>query len=1109
MPPSPLSSVLGTLRRLAGADSSNDLSDADLLERFCARREEAAFTLLVQRHGPMVHAVCCRVLGDPHEAEDAFQATFLVLVRRASSIRNQASLGSWLYGVAYRVAARARDRSAARRAHERKAVTAMRSPEPAEVLADPELRAALDEEMQRLPEKYRAPLVLCGLEGKTHEQAAQELHWSKSSVTARLARARDLLQQRLASRGFAVAAGGLAALLAEQSAPAAVPAVLTLATVQLALASLTGTAPATAPAVVLADHVLRRTIMMRLSSTLALLFTVGLAGAGLALLTPLQQPASSVPGGADGPKRGLAANRPGDALPEGVLARLGSGRLRHGVPVGNLDFSPDGKRLVSAGSGRIRVWDAATGRLEQRFRIDLDITGRPIAAFTSSGTLQVSSSKGPEDGCCLLDPDKGTELRRLALRASIEEPTRMALAPAGRLVAIAERDDVYLFDPTSGKETLHFKVTGLIGTRHLAISSDTRMIAVADNFSGIIHVHDTTTGKQIAKLKGEEDWKPSDLTFSPDGRSVAASVLNLGKDGGAIVWDVATGKERYRLLGQTNSQTCVFSPDSKRLAVGTGLKGMTLRDSADGKEVRRLVTGATVVAAAFTPDGKTLAASTNYGAIVLWDVDSGKLLPQSADSAESVSQLQFTEQGRQLIGTADDLIVWDPATGREVRRLPGTELPSGAAVAPSGKFLALERPNATKAFQLRDIVTGQTLRTLQGTEKLRPWVEFELNRITPNERRLVATSEEDMTILVWDEAGGAVVHRLKPLEEHRVTRLAVSPDCRWLASCSSRSSDDKDVTIRLWDLNTGQEAKGPPHQLTSIWDLAFSPDGSHLAAGGVEVSKSPSGRVQVWEVPAGKTLLTVNTQTKGVNRVAFSPDGRTLATGCWDGDLKLWEMATGGERQRFLGHEGTIDALAFAPDGQSLAAASADAPVFLWDVAGTSGLRSRLSAEELQRCWDDLAGDAVTAFRAIRRLAAVPDQALPFFRERLGPIPEVDPKRLRQLFDGLDSAEFVRRQKAAEDLRQLADRAADPLRREMRQTSSAEVRRALEEILESPAAIVPQEQRRAVRAVEAAEAMGTPEAARWLGELAGGAASARPTREAAAARDRLRLRLQR
>jgi RNA polymerase sigma factor (sigma-70 family) len=334
------------------------------------------------------------VLGDVHDAEDAFQATFLVLVRRASAIRKQASLASWLYGVAYRVAARVRSRAAARRAHERKAATAMPAPEPPDALADPELRAALDEEVHRLPEKYRVPLVLCGLEGKTHQQAAQELRWPKSSVTARLAKARDLLQRRLVGRGFAAAPGVLAALLTEQAATAAVPAVLTLATVRLAHETLTGTATATAPAVALADQALKGTIMTRLTATLALLLTVSLAGAGLALLPPPRQAVPGVPGGAEDSKRDPGADRPGDALPRGALARLGSGRLRHGAPVSDLAFAPDGKRLVSAGADRLRVWDAATGRLEHQFTVPGDAL---VLAFSAAGTL-LASNRIPLEG---------------------------------------------------------------------------------------------------------------------------------------------------------------------------------------------------------------------------------------------------------------------------------------------------------------------------------------------------------------------------------------------------------------------------------------------------------------------------------------------------------------------------------------------------------------------------------------------------------------------------------------------------------------------------------------------------------------------------------------
>src|SRR5262249_49644610 len=151
---------------------------------------------LLQRHGPMVLGVCRRVVGDSHAAEDAFQATFLVLARRAAAIRKQESVGSWLFGVAQRIAMQARAPAAAQRERERQAATMPRS-EPLDELTWQELRAVLDEEVGRLPEKYRAAVVLCHLEGKTYEQAARELGCPKSTLAKRVGKAHELLRGRL------------------------------------------------------------------------------------------------------------------------------------------------------------------------------------------------------------------------------------------------------------------------------------------------------------------------------------------------------------------------------------------------------------------------------------------------------------------------------------------------------------------------------------------------------------------------------------------------------------------------------------------------------------------------------------------------------------------------------------------------------------------------------------------------------------------------------------------------------------------------------------------------------------------------------------------------
>jgi RNA polymerase sigma factor (sigma-70 family) len=213
------------------------MTDAELLERFVSRHEPAAFEELVRRHGPMVLRVCRRVLHHAQDAEDAFQATFMILARKAGAIAKRGSLASWLYGVAYRVALQTRERAQ----HHRTAplgpaegqIPDNRHPRPDRT---PDVRQVLDEELSRLPEKYRAPLVLCFLEGRTNDEAANQLGCSRGTIAARISRGRDRLRDGLVRRGLTVSGVALAALLAETTAMAAIPAVLAAPTVQAAVA---------------------------------------------------------------------------------------------------------------------------------------------------------------------------------------------------------------------------------------------------------------------------------------------------------------------------------------------------------------------------------------------------------------------------------------------------------------------------------------------------------------------------------------------------------------------------------------------------------------------------------------------------------------------------------------------------------------------------------------------------------------------------------------------------------------------------------------------------------------------------------------------------------
>src|SRR5262245_21328347 len=211
--------VIQHLRRAVLLRDGVGLTDGQLLHDYLSRRDEAALAALVRRHGPMVWGVCRRVLGNYHDAEDAFQATFLVLVRKAASITSPELLANWLYGVARRTALKAKATAAKRRAREGQ-VTAM--PEPAVTGQDPwpDLQPLLDQELSRLPDKYRVAIILCDLEGKTRREAARQLGVPDGTLAARLARGRVQLAKRLARHGLVLSGGAQAAVLSPGAAPA-------------------------------------------------------------------------------------------------------------------------------------------------------------------------------------------------------------------------------------------------------------------------------------------------------------------------------------------------------------------------------------------------------------------------------------------------------------------------------------------------------------------------------------------------------------------------------------------------------------------------------------------------------------------------------------------------------------------------------------------------------------------------------------------------------------------------------------------------------------------------------------------------------------------------
>jgi RNA polymerase sigma factor (sigma-70 family) len=305
--------LLHYLRRLSGGPAGDsDLDDAQLLRRFLTQHDETAFTAIVQRYGAMVWGLCVRRLGETAEAEDAFQATFLVLVRKAPSLHRPQLLGPWLYGVAYRTALKVRGRRARLTARETmlpEHAADISSAEQTEAIWH-DLRPVIDEEVNRLPEKYRQPVLLCYLQGLSSEEAAQRLGCAKGTVFSRLSRARDLLRQRLSRRGLGVSAGALLAVLTTNAASRAMPpTALTENTIRMSHSFAAGTAgqSLSAPLAALVEGVLHSMFLSKVKLVVVVLLALGVVGSGAGFVAhrtvagqPSAKPdrASVLPGGA-------------------------------------------------------------------------------------------------------------------------------------------------------------------------------------------------------------------------------------------------------------------------------------------------------------------------------------------------------------------------------------------------------------------------------------------------------------------------------------------------------------------------------------------------------------------------------------------------------------------------------------------------------------------------------------------------------------------------------------------------------------------------------------------------------------------------------------------
>lgn len=1066
-------------------------TDRDLLRRYVGERDEAAFTELVKRHGSMVLSVCRRTLGDPHAAEDACQGVFLALAERAGRSGWHDSIASWLYTTAFHHARRARD-AAARRSRREANVRASAVKSVESELTARELLQGLDEELNRLPETYRAPLVLCYLQGATRDEAARRLGLPLGTLKSRVERGRELLRDGLERRGLS-----LSVLLVAQTVA---PAPLT---------------PGLAKSIVGAALLVSASGFSGLGkAALALLLATGIFVA-VNTTRPSAGP-PTVPAGAE------RAAREDDGLPPDVVARLGPGGMQACVLASLVMPLPDGKTFLSVshrkGHGAvITIWDLSTGKLLRRYPLPAldgpDIStdgktligvsyrgrersvlcyelgsGKPIAPQLAKGTAALAAAIGPDgDTVALAGSDGRLRLWSLAKGKALREWEigkeswhRLAFSPDGRtIVATSDQKSLGVWDVTTGREIRRSVITlqSLLPTwsvRSLVFSPGGKEFALATDRATEFQIHELASGA-VRKLAIES--VVSAVAFSADGSKLVTGdwELNSRSKPSAIrpkplalrIWDVKTGREVQQFASQTRAATAVaFSRDGTKVITG-GDDGLRVHDATTGKPLLPTTTlpQSGVTTAVFSPDGKSVATggSIFMGSLRLWDAETGTLLRSFGDGH---SPLAFSPDGRCLISSGlHGLKFWEAATGKELGQIPTERAPfERFAYAPDGRtFLTHARKSVGNDRFLPGPVRfwdATTHREIPGPTLSTAGVLDAISPFSKDGKRLVTVETEPRAaqgvLKIWDIPSRKEIRRwtVPP-----ITRFCLSPDGGTLVGS----------------------------------DLPF---GSGSVRGPLYVVDLDTGKARSFELPKDTLIYD------GGFAMCYSPDGRCIAYGTSDGTAVLWEVASGQLRRRLLGLDSAALCIAISPDGKRLASGGYDVFGLVWDLTGRAGGKRRgapPSRRELLQLWEALAGDADKADQAMTRLTASPEQALPFLQGALKPA-VIDERRLRQLIEQLDDDRFLAREEAVRELEKMRDLARPALLEALKGKLSPEARRRAERLVHESALGMPAGRLRELRAVEVLERLGAKE---MLATLAKGTASARLTREAAGALDRL------
>jgi RNA polymerase sigma factor (sigma-70 family) len=1107
------STILRHLRGLTVPEATKKLTDAQLLKQFTAAQDETAFTVLVQRHARLVWAVCRNTLQHQQDAEDALQASFLVLATKAGSIRKAASLANWLHGVAFRTAMLVKRRAAVQRSHEEKARSTMTPPKSESETAWKELLAVLDIEIRRLPEKYAAPFVLCCLEGRSGPEAARQLGWKEGTVTNRITHARKLLRQRLVRRGIdlSLVLGGLA--VAYRAAPALGSIRLAAAVLQSAESLQAGhavTGAVSSRAVELAHGVVKAMFLSKLKVSAALVLTLTMVASGIGwgarqmdgaalpdthpqmiseVQTAKQKQANPAaeesmpkdlrddlpPAGQAAKGQGGGSDLFGDPLPKGVLFRLGTTRLRHGAGVLAVRFAPGDRLIASAGhEWRFRLWDPDSAR--EVFEGSLK-SGATALTFSSRGTFVATGTR--EGAIDVWTVPEGR--KKFAYTMPKKQIIQLAFAEQSNvLISVTADGAVFWRELATEKDIADWRYRAPI-TRAV-FSPDMKTLAVAAN-TGTVDLLEPRSGKTLATLDDRRQFI-ADLAFSPDGATLAWSANGI-----IHFWDTAKAQE----IGKTEEVGVqyfglAFSKDGKQIFAGDGLGRLKEFDVASAKETKLLAQYfGTILSLAVSHDGKRLLAGGMDNTVHLWDLAQGEELHTGQGHEGSVLGMAIASNGKTLVTASNDSTVrfWDLTKHTPIRRIKAGGPMYCVSASPKGDVVAAGGAEST--IHLWNMASGEEIKSLAGPESGTNGLAF-----SPDQKLLAGVGIDELRL--WDVATG---------EQLRNVRRPNSGKGQSLALCLAFSADGKilavggqsEQAISLYDVAQNRETARLPTG-RGVSSLAFSSTGRTLITAGVD------SFVQIWEVASGKlrtSLGPLHQLKTAITAVAITPDDRRIVVVPPSRQFRIFDTMSAEEIGKFTGHRGMVHDLVFSPDGKRLYSGSADTTICVWDFAAqakkTPTGAANFAEAVLAQAWSQLAdADAAVAYHAMGELCQSPKQSIQRINAKLHPTTELD-KQIATWIRDLDSAEFAVRQKAASALEAVSHEAEPALLKALEKNSSLEMALRVKKVLEKLRPLSP-DRLRMLRALEILEYLGGEEARQIVEFLGQGAPDSWLTRQA-------------